>query len=123
MSHIVTIKTEVRDATAVRRACLRLGLPQPAERTVKLYSGKATGLAVQLPEWVYPLVCDTATGKMQYDNFNGRWGDQKELDRFLQGYAVEKAKIAAQAQGHPVTEQSLSDGSIKLVIQLDGGAA
>jgi hypothetical protein len=123
MSHIVTIKTEVRDATAVRRACLRLGLPQPVEGTVKLYSGQATGLAVQLPEWVYPLVCDTATGKLQYDNFNGRWGDQKELDRFLQGYAVEKAKIAAQQQGHAVTEQSLPDGSIKLVIQLDGGAA
>jgi hypothetical protein len=29
LSHIVTIKTEVRDAAAVRAACRRLGLTEP----------------------------------------------------------------------------------------------
>ena len=38
-------------------------------------------------------------------------------------YAVEKARIEARRQGHSVTEQPLADGSIKLTIQVGGGAA
>ena len=70
MSHIVTIKTEIRDATAVRAACQRLGLPAPVQRVTKLFSGEATGLALQLPDWQYPVVCDLATGQvsMMFDN-------------------------------------------------------
>ena len=37
--------------------------------------------------------------------------------------AFEKAKIEARKQGHSVTEQQLTDGSIKLTIQVAGGAA
>ena len=84
MSHIVTIKTEVRDAAAVRAACRRMGLAEPAQGTEKLFGSEVTGLAVQLPDWQYSVVCDTATGQLKYDNFQGRWGDQKHLDRFLQ---------------------------------------
>ena len=51
MSHIVTIKTEVRDATAVRAACQRLGLPVPVQGKTRLFSGEVEGLAVQLPDW------------------------------------------------------------------------
>ena len=123
MSHIVTIKTEVRDAAAVRAACRRLGLPDPIHGTAKLFSGEATGLAVQLPDWQYPVVCDTASGQAKLDDFNGRWGDQKELDRFMQAYAVERAKQEARRRGHSITEQTLADGSIKLTIQVAGGAA
>lgn len=49
------------------------------------------------------------------------WGKKLELDRFLQAYAVERAKLEARRQGHTVTEQSLSDGSIRLSIQVAGG--
>ena len=82
-----------------------------------------TGLAVQLPEWQYPVVCDTASGQLKYDNFNGRWGDPAQLDRFLQAYAVERARAEARRRGHAVTEAQLPDGSIKLTIQVQGGAA
>jgi hypothetical protein len=34
-------------------------------------------------------------GQVQFDNFGGRWGDSKHLDRFLQAYAVEKCHIEA----------------------------
>ena len=36
--------------------------------------------------------------------------------------AVEKAKIEARKRGHSVYEQALPDGSIKLTIQVGGGA-
>ena len=117
------IETQVRDPAAVATACQRLKLPPPVEETTRLYSGEATGLAVQLPGWQYPAVCETTTGQIRYDNFGGCWGDQKELERFLQAYAVEKARIEARRQGHSVTEQQLADGSIRLTIQIAGGAA
>jgi hypothetical protein len=123
MSHIVTIQTQVRDAAAVSAACQRLGLPPPAERTVRLFSGSACGLAVELPDWNYPVVCELASGSLKFDNFGGNWGNPQELDRFLQAYACEKAKLEARKQGHSVTEQPLADGSIKLTIQVAGGAA
>ncbi len=123
MSHIVQIKTQVRDAAAVEAACRRLGLKVPQRRTVKLFSGEASGFTVELPGWQYPVVIDTGSGKISYDNFGGRWGDQKQLDAFLQSYAVEKARLEARRRGHSVTEQKLPDGSVKLTIELSGGAA
>jgi hypothetical protein len=121
MSHIVTIQTLVRDATAVAAACNRLGLPPPTERTVQLFDGTAHGWAVELPQWRYPVICDLASGSLRYDNYQGVWGEPAQLDRFLQAYAAEKAKLEARRNGHTVTEQRLPDGSLKLTIQLAGG--
>ena len=87
-----------------------------------MYATSVEGLSVQLPGWRYPIVCDTTTGEVKFDNFGGRWGAQRELDRFMQAYAVEKAKIEARRQGHSVVEQPLADGSIKLTVQVAGGA-
>ncbi len=122
MSHIVTIKTEVRDHAAVSAACRRLELPPPLTGTTQLFSGEVSGLIVRLPDWTYPVVVDTATGQVHYDNYHGAWGDQAQLDRFLQFYAVEKARIEARKKGHQFTEHSLADGSIKLTIRVGGGS-
>lgn len=88
----------------------------------ELFSGEVEGLAVQLPEWVYPVVCDTASGQVKFDDFGGKWGDRKELDRFIQAYAAEKVKIESRKKGHLVTETQLADGSIKLTVQIGGAA-
>jgi hypothetical protein len=116
MSHIVTVQTKVHDPHAVAAACRRLNLAAPVQGTAKLYSGEAHGLVVRFPGWQYPAVVDPLTGTVRYDNFNGYWGDQAQLDRFLQAYAVEKAALEARKRGHTVTEQALPDGSIKLQI-------
>ena len=123
MSHIVQIKTQIKDRVAVAAACRRLGLAEPVEETVRLFSSQVKGLAVRLPGWRYPVVCDLASGQLQYDNYGGRWGEQSQLDRLLQIYAVEMARIQARKRGHSVTEQTCADGSIKLTIQVAGGAA
>jgi hypothetical protein len=95
MSHIVEIKTEVRDANALRLACQRLGLAAPVTGKVKLFNNDATGEAVQLPHWRYPVVFDLNTGQVKYDNYEGHWGEPKHLDRLLQAYAVERASLEA----------------------------
>jgi hypothetical protein len=116
MSHIVTIQTRVTDPAAIAAACRRLDLPVPVPGTAKLFSGEATGLLVKLPDWLYPLVVDTATGQVAYDNYEGHWGDPKGLDRFLQAYAAERVKLEARRKGYSVTEQALGDGSLRLQV-------
>lgn len=118
MSHIVEIKTEVRDPAAVTAACQRMALELPVHGTTRLFSGEATGMIVKLPGWRYPAVFDTETGQARYDDFNGRWGDPQRLADFLQAYAAEKVKIESRRQGHSVTEQPLEDGSIKLTVHV-----
>ena len=120
MSHVVQIETEVRDPVAIQAACQRLRLPEAVFGSTQLFSTSLTGWAVQLPEWRYPVVCDVETGRVNFDNYEGRWGDQVHLNRFVQGYAVEKTRLEARRKGHSVTEQSLADGSIKLVVQVGG---
>lgn len=117
MSHIVVIETKIHDPVALSAACRRLGLAEPAHANVRLFSGEASGLSVQLPGWQYPIVLDTAAGSIKYDNYEGRWGDPVELQRLLQMYAVEKCRTEARKRGHVVTEQQFADGSIRLQIQ------
>ena len=57
----------------MRVACQRMGLPQPVQGTHKLSANSATGLAVVLPKWRYPAVCDCSIGHVHYDNYGGRW--------------------------------------------------
>ena len=116
MSHIVEITTEVRDGVAVADACKAIPLAPPVAGRHQLFAGIADGLAVYLPGWTYPVVCDTSTGKLSYDNFGGRWGDPAHLERFLQGYAVAKVKLEARRAGHRVREQKLGDGSVRLTL-------
>ncbi len=122
MSHIVTIRTAMRDPVALAAACRRLGLAEPVAGTVRLFSSQATGQVVQLPGWQYAIVVDTADGQIHYDNFNGSWGKQEELDRLIQRYAVEKTLIEARRKGYSIIEQPLPDGAIKLTIQIGGAA-
>ncbi len=122
MSHIVEIKTEVRDEAAVQSACRRLHLSPATRGTFQLFASSETGLGIELPHWKYPVVANTETGQLRYDNYEGRWGEQEFLDQFLQGYAVERAKIEARRKGHSVVEQRLDNGSIKLTVNVGGVA-
>ena len=121
MSHIVTIKTQLRDPIAIAAACRRLGLAEPVQGTARLYGDQtAQGLLIQLPGWEFPAAIDTATGEVRHDNYGGAWGDAKELDRLVQAYAVEKTRLEARKKGYLIQEQQLADGSIKLTLQEPG---
>lgn len=117
MSHIVRIQTKIHDPVALAVACRRLGVGEPVHGIARLFSGEVAGLLVQLPDWRYLTVIDTASGTVKYDNYEGSWGDQKHLDRLIQLYSVEKARIEAKKKGFHVSEQSLQDGSILLRVQ------
>jgi hypothetical protein len=116
LSHIVSIKVQMKDADVLAAACRRLGLAAPVHETVELFSGNATGLAVRLPNWQYPIVVDITAGEMHYDDYNGEWGDKVALDRLIQAYAVERTRMEARRKGFACTETVLQDGSVKLQI-------
>jgi len=122
MSHIVEIKTEIRDGIAVSMAARRMELPEPEQGTFEMFAGTETGLGVRLPDWRFPVVCNLQSGQIRFDNYGGRWGEQKHLDGFLQRYAVEKAKLEARKQGYTTAEQLLDDGSIRVTIEVGGAA-
>jgi hypothetical protein len=122
LSHIVEIKTEIRDEAAVKAACVRLQIPAPEHKTCRLFSATATGLCVQLPQWQYQVVCILQTGQVSFDNYGGHWGEQKHLNSFLQAYAVCKATIEARKKGHTCSEARLEDGSIRVTVRVGGAA-
>lgn len=120
MSHLVTIRTQIRDLEAVKTACKKLGLQAPTQGKAKVFEQEVEGTIVQLPLWRFPVVINLTTGALHYDNWNERWGNQSDLHRFTQRYAVEKSILEARKQGHSVQEQSLADGSIRLLFQVAG---
>ena len=122
MSHLVTLRVEMRDAVALAAACSRLGLKAPVQGTARLYASQATGQIVELPGWTYPVVIDTEKRQIAFDNYSGVWGDPRELDKLIQAYAICKASLEARKQGHSVREETLPDGSVKLTIQVAGGS-
>ena len=124
MSHIVVIKVEVRDFDAIRSACRRLELKEPVHGKARIFQTVVEGVIVELPDWIFPVVCLLDTGEVKYDNFEGAWGDQKHLHRFVQMYGVEKTRLESRRHGlGSIIEQPLTDGSIKLTINVEGGAA
>lgn len=120
MSHTVTIKASVTDKRALAAACQRLGLAAPVEGKHTLYERSVyEGMAVQLPNWNYPVVFNTETGNVAYDNFGGHWGDMAEYEKLMQAYAVARATQEASMQGYVTSEETLPDGSIRITVNVE----
>ncbi len=122
MSHIVVVQVEIKDLEAIKSAARRLRLKEPVQGRAVLFETEVEGVLIELPDWLYPVVCVLDTGELKYDNFGGAWGDEKHLHRFVQMYGVEKATLEARRKGFSVVEQPLGDGSVKLTVNVGGVA-
>lgn len=117
MSHTSEVATQIRDLSAIIAACTELGLPHPQNETVRLFDGtEHTGITVRLKGWKFPVVIDTKSGKLHYDNYGGSWGKQAELNRFTQIYGVAKATKIARSKGYQIQRSVLSNGTIRLSV-------
>jgi hypothetical protein len=107
MSHIATIKTEIRDRTAIAKAQERLKMPAPrfVHETAR----------VPLTSW-HDAAVNLRTGEVRYDEDYTR-----QFHAFRQAYAVEKTKIEARKAGHTVQEKCLDGGKVRLTINVMGG--
>lgn len=123
MSHIVTIKTELKDHDLLKEAVNALNDKAKAANTPQLeilpaskhhlFSGDQVGLGIRLPGWNYPVVIDEQ-GVVKYDNYGGSWGKQIELDRLVQEYSLEALEREARTQGYFTDRVETEAGAIKL---------
>lgn len=118
MSHVVKCRVEMKNSNALNAAIDHLKLENLGQGTHTLYNNqKATGIAVKLPAWNYPVVINTETGEAKYDNYGGHWGKQVELDKLVQRYAVETAREQALLSGMTIEEHTEQNGDITLRMQ------
>lgn len=135
MSHIVTIKTELRDLQAIRAACKRLGWTFVEGQRTYAWYGRYMGDS-QLPEGITQEElghCDhairvpgasyeiglKATGRgfvPLWDYWHAGKLPENAGQRLAQAYAIEKARAEARRAGHTVSERQLADGSVQLTI-------
>ena len=124
MSHFSTIKTKIKDKSALLRALQVLGhntdvdqkLKNPIDHNhdevvVQVAVGKDIGFRLNPSTKTYELVTDLQT-----------WDQPVPVERFLnklsQQYAVETITEAAKKDDFHVTEQTTkTDGSIELVVE------
>lgn len=126
MSHTVTTKSvAIKSAALLEKAVealkakgINISMPNGTKtQAVALYQAAETGIAIKLDGWNYPVVVDTANGKISYDNYNGSWGKQEKLDELLQEYVRQEAIDLYQAQGFEIDEfntRYLENGDLEL---------
>lgn len=139
MSHVVSIKTELRDLAAVRAACAELGLTfkegQKTIRCIGAWRGNDSGIAkellgtsdhaIEVPGSNYDigLLLNPQTGgyRMYFDD----WGHNgkaiqaalgKNGETLLKYYASNKTMIEAKKKGWLVTRTIKPTGEHKLQI-------
>ena len=102
-----------------RRAPPAAGSPCPSRSTARPSSSAARppGCSSGCPTGSTRSSSTRRPGRSATTTTTAPGATEQQLDRFLQAYAVEKARIEARKKGHAVTEQSLADGSIKLTIR------
>ncbi len=118
MSHTTKVKSiECKSDELLEAACNTLGLKIGARGSHKLWqTEKVTGRPVELPGWKYPAIFDTEKGVVSFDNHGGHWGQEIELDRVLQQYTIEAAKLEAMMRGYTVEQEVLANGDVKFAM-------
>jgi hypothetical protein len=126
MSHFTTIKTQIKDLTALEAACKELKLPLRTNAEARGYAGQTRrgDFVIQLtgpydiavnrqPDGTYGLTTDWWLGHVEKE-VGSNYG------RLLQLYGVHKATAEARKKGLSVLRQPQRNGAIKLVLL--GGA-
>ena len=140
MSHISTVKVQVKSLEALKLACARLGLEfregsqtyqwfgEYLEDTKLPEGAKLEDLGKCLHEIKVPGATYSIGVVQQGDHYQLLWdswspgGLERALGqgagRLVQAYSVEAARLSAQAQGYSVWEEAVADGSVRLHVQV-----
>jgi len=123
MSHFTTIRTQIKDAEALKAACAELGLTVLDNGQARgYYENKTKGDYVIKLKGPYDIAVQRQpdnTFGLTADLYNGHVEQEvgPRYSKLLQLYAVHKATIEARKKGHLVTRHNKPTGEIKLVIQ------
>ena len=124
MSHTVTLKLQLSDPKCLTLASRALNLEhRQGPHSVKLFTSDTNvDFSVKLPGWRYPVGINTQSGEVSLDNYNGHWGDMKELHRLSQEYALQVAEQESSVQdllfrGWSATRVQQPNGVVQLVLE------
>lgn len=126
MSTTRTVETEFRDPVVMEMTAKELNAAFKVGETVdgairpfraEMYGNEVQAvMTVHLEGWKFPVAVDKE-GIAHYDNHNGHWGKDSQLDQLRQGYAVNFVRQRAAQQGLRVTsQQAQADGTVRLVL-------
>lgn len=118
MSHKTEVQTQFSDIEQVKKACEELGYKFEETNKVQLFESGPNGLvdcvaAVHIPGWRYP-VAIKQDGTAAFDNYNGAWGKESNLDSLRQKYAENTALAYAERSGYRVLHRENINGSLQL---------
>lgn len=118
MSHKTEVQTQFGDIDSLKKTCEELGYRFEETSKVQLFESGPNGLvdcvaAVHIPGWNYP-VAIKEDGTAAFDNFNGRWGNESNLDSLRQKYAENVALAHAERSGYRVLARENVNGNIHL---------
>lgn len=113
MSHTISAKIKLVDKELVTKAATELGFEVLGDQQHQLYAGAVDGIGVKLPGWRYPAVV-LADGTIRYDNYHGSWGQQTELDKLCQAYAIAAAEQQADDYGWMFDKTTLANGDVQI---------
>jgi len=130
MSHVATVKIEIKDLDALDAACRELGLELVRDqKTHRYYSGNQAPCehAIRIPgaadAWEIGIIKapDGRAGfELAWDSFAGGGGMVEKVGRdcakLKQQYAKHIAIRHAQRNGYRIQQQARADGSIQLVM-------
>jgi hypothetical protein len=122
MSHFATVETQIRDAAALKNACMEMGLILTENTVARGYgANKQHGDLVIRLKGPYDIAVNKQAGG-SFGLTTDWWGGHvetevgKDYGRLLQLYAVHKAQIEARKKGLTCRRSALADGSVKLTI-------
>jgi len=116
VSHTVKVKIEMKNTDALTRAAIALGGQVLGQGTHRLYSSQEDGFAIKLPGWQYPVIAKT-DGTLAYDDYQGHWGNVRDIETLKSRYAIEAARLECERLGWYCEEQNNS----LIVYHPDGG--
>jgi hypothetical protein len=121
MSHKVTQTPGMNNVTLLESTAKARGVRIDIKpQKVELYSETVSAdAALYLKDWSYPVAINFATGNVQYDNYEGKWGAEDELDAFVQEYRLQLAEAAMTElygpQGWRVERRAAENGVMQVV--------
>jgi hypothetical protein len=117
MSHRTEVETEFLDKEMVKKTCEELGIEFVDEKQVRLYEGNfPCDYSIKLKGWNYAVGIQS-NGKALFDNFNGQWGNESELDAFRQRYSENVTLHHAERAGYRVLHREMNNGTLRIEIQ------
>jgi hypothetical protein len=116
-SHTVTIDVKFSNVDAFAAAVAELGGKFIGRGSHNLFGTMVAGFGATLPNWRYPIVAKF-DGSVAFDNYNGKWGDESDVNRLRSEYAIAAAKLAAEQLGWQC--ERAGDGSL-IIFHPNGG--